>query len=190
MVMTLRNTMLSLLLILAISLSAWTILVSKNAEPKHNLTDTSLPDAFMEDITATVMNKEGTPTLKVTTPKMVHYASNDSTDIDKPVVTIYRHSPNPWLISSDHAKATEGTSQILFWQNVVLNHTADTDNPQTTMHTDTLTVFPNKKIAQTDQPITINQPDVTVHATGMMANMNDGTVKLLSKAQGEYVPVS
>jgi lipopolysaccharide export system protein LptC len=188
--MILKNTLISLLMITAVSLSAWSILVSKDSKPKYKIADTSLPDGLMEDVVTTIMNKQGTPSLKVTTPRMTHYTSNDSTDIEKPVVTIYRHSPNPWYISSDHAKATGGVSQIVFWSHVVLKHSEDKENPTTTMNTDTLTVFPDKRTAETNQAVTISQPDIVVHATGMLANMNDGTVKLLSKTQGEYVPTS
>jgi lipopolysaccharide export system protein LptC len=190
MVITFKNAMVFLLLIAAVSLTTWSLLDSKKSQSKYTLTNSNIPDALMEDVVATIMNKEGTPTLKVSTPRMVHYANNDATDIEKPVVTVYRHTPNPWLITSDYARATSGTTQILFWRNVVLNHAADNENPATIMHTEALTVFPNQRTAQTDQPITINQPDLTVHATGMLADMNEGTVKLLSKAQGEYVPVS
>lgn len=188
--MTLRNTMISLLLVTAISLSSWSILTSKVSKPDIIPEANNPPDAFMEDVVATIMNKEGTPSFKVTTPKMIHYASNDSTDIQKPNVIIFRQSPNPWHIKSDYAKATQGISQILFWSHVIIQHEADKENPTTTMQTDALTVYPEKQTARTDLAITITQPDAIVHATGMLADMNDGTVKLLSKAQGEYVPIS
>lgn len=186
--MTLRNYLVSLLLIISIGLSAWSILSTNTSRSTHSPEDTSLPDAYMEDVVAIVMNKFGTPSIKLSTPKMVHYANNDRTDIQKPLVTIYRKSPNPWDISADFAEASQGVSQINFQKNVVIKHIADKDDPATTMQTTALTVFPNNQSAQTDQPVTITQPDTTIQATGMQANMNEGTVKLLSQAKGEYVP--
>jgi lipopolysaccharide export system protein LptC len=188
--MTLRNSLLSFLLIIAMGLSAWSILVSKTTKPAKITADTNVPDAFMEDVTTIIMNKQGTPSLKIETPKMTHYTNNDTTYIEQPKVTIYRRSPNPWFINSDNATAMQGVSQILFSNNVVIHHSGDKENPTTTMQTNTLTVFPDKQTAQTDQAVTINQPDTIVHAVGMLANMNDGTVKLLSQAKGEYAPTS
>ncbi len=188
--MTLKNAMICLLLIIAISLSTWSILVSTQSKPHLQVENSNLPDAVMENVVALILNKEGTPSLKVTTPKMTHYASNDATEIEKPIVTVYRHSPNPWHISSNYAKASKGISEILFWDHVVLHHLEDKENPTTTMSTDTLTIFPDKQTAQTDQAITIKQPDTIVHAIGMLANMNNGTIELLSKAEGEYAPTS
>lgn len=187
---SIRKTLLTLFLIFSIALSVWSLLVSNRQKPIASGNNNLLPDAFMEDIVAIMMNKQGTPSLKLVAPKMVHYMQNDSTEIKNPIVTVYRNSPNPWKIHSDFAKTTKGISEILFWNHVVIHHLQDQDNPATTMTTSTLTVFPDKQTAQTDQPVTIKQPDTTVEAIGMIADMNDGTIKLLSKAKGEYVPTS
>lgn len=188
--MTLKNSMLSFGLLLAIGFSSWLILMSNNFRHSHAQQDQHLPDAFMEGVVAVIMNKQGTPSMKIMTPKMTHFASDDTTQIEKPTIIVYRDSPNPWIINSDFAKTTQGTSQINFWNNVVIHHDADKDNPTTTMQTTALSVFPDKQTAETNQAVTIKQPDTTVHAIGMLANMNDGTIKLLSQAQGEYVPTS
>ncbi len=144
----------------------------------------------MEDVVAITLNKEGKPTLKLITPKMVHYPENDMTDVFAPRVTVYRKSPEPWYIDSDFAKASQGTNSILFWSHVNIHHPADTENPKTSFLTEALTIFPDQQLASTDQPVTFIQPDTTVHAVGMMANLNENTVKLLSQTQGEYAPSS
>ena len=58
------------------------------------------------------------------------------------------------------------------------------------MKTASLTVFPDKQQASTDNAIVITQPDTVIHAVGMLADLNEGTVKLLSQAKGDYVPSS
>lgn len=146
------------------------------------------PDAMMEGVIATIINKEGAPALKIETPKMVHYLREDTTNITSPHITVYRDSPKPWHIHSDSATATKGINQIIFHDHVVINHDHDTENPSTLIKTTVLTVFPNKKVAETNDPIILVQPDTIIHAVGMFADLNDGTVKLLSNARGEYVP--
>ena len=176
------------LLILSISLSSWSILIGKKSKSLAPTNSSTEPDAYMEDVVATILNKEGNPSMKIETPKMVHYAENDVTNISQPHITVYRQSPEPWYINSNFAKASDGVEEILFWDNVVIHHAQDIDNPTTTMTTTTLTVFPNQQLAKTAEAITVTQPNATLHAIGMLANMNDGTVKLLSHARGEYVP--
>jgi lipopolysaccharide export system protein LptC len=144
----------------------------------------------MEEVTAIIMNKDGHPSLRVESPKLEHYAENDRTNIIKPHITIYRDSPEPWTIHADYAKTTHGTEQIYFWGHVVIYHENDIKNPTTSIKTDTLTVFPEEQIAQTGDQIVITQPDTFIEAVGMLANLNEGTVKLLSQTRGEYVPHS
>ncbi|MBV9576025.1 MAG: LPS export ABC transporter periplasmic protein LptC, partial [Gammaproteobacteria bacterium] len=74
------------------------------------------------------------------------------------------------------------------WNNVTIHHAADVNNPATLIKTSTLTVYPNKKLAQTNAFITMIQPSLLVKAIGMQADMNTGDIKLLTQARGEYVP--
>ncbi|MCD6038902.1 MAG: lptC [Gammaproteobacteria bacterium] len=183
----LKNAIISFLIILALSLSSWFIFIAKHTQALHSEAS-HRPDAFMEEVIATIINKEGTPALKIEAPKMTHYPDNDTTDIKTPHITMYRHSPEPWHIRANYAKATQGLSQIYFWDHVIIHHISDRTNPTTTMITRTLTVFPDTQIAQTNDNVTLTQPDTTIQGVGMLANLNDGTVQLISQARGEYVP--
>lgn len=184
-----RYTTISFLFFLAFVLTAWSILLSKQLQPltTHHPDE---PDAYMENIVAVILNKQGSPSLKIEAPKMTHYAEDDSTYINYPHVTVYRQSPQPWYINSDHAEASNGTEEIVFSENVIIHHPADLANPDTTMKTTSLTVYPDKQQASTENPVIITQPDTVIHAVGMLADLNDGTVKLLSQAKGDYVPAS
>ncbi|MHB1947914.1 MAG: LPS export ABC transporter periplasmic protein LptC [Gammaproteobacteria bacterium] len=190
MVITLRTTVLSLLSATAVGLSCWSIFLSSQTPVVTAQSAPDQPDAFMEEIVATIMNKQGTPKLKIETPKMVHYANDDTTELTKPHVVIYRQSPQPWHIHANHAKATLGTTEIKFWENVIIHHLADEENPLTTMHTAALTILPEEKVAKTAEAVTMRQPNAKIDAVGMLANWEEGTVKLLSQAKEEYVPNS
>ena len=185
-----RKSIIGILLLLAAGLSGWSMLISKETVTTLATHHVEKPDAYMENVVTTILNKEGKPSLKIETPKMVHYAEGDTTRITTPHVTVYRQSPKPWTIDSRYAKATQGVGQILFWDNVVIHHPDDQVNPTTTMRTASLTVFPDKQIAKTDEAVVMKQPDTTIHAIGMLANLDDGTVKLISQARTEYVPSS
>jgi lipopolysaccharide export system protein LptC len=187
--LTLKNTTLSILTLAAISLSAWSILIAEPPQAKKQ-DDPKKPDAFMQDVVATIFNKEGNPSLKLSTPKMIHYPADNLTHIVTPHVTVYRKSPEPWYIDSDYANAKNGTEEILFWSNVHIQHPSDIENPTTSLKTASLTIFPEQQLASTQDPVTFIQPDTTVHAVGMQANFDTGTIKLLSKAKGEYGPTS
>lgn len=187
--MSYKNIFITLLIIIAVGLAAWRTL---SYRPKNILPSPTraIPDAFMENVTVTIFNKQGKPNLKMVTPKMVHYVENDATQITSPQLTLYRQSPQPWYISSQYAKATHGIEQIDFWNDVVIQHAGELNKTATVIKTPSLTVYPNKQVAKTIDLITLIQPNITVQAKGMYADLITGKINLLSQARGEYVPNS
>lgn len=188
--MTLRNSLIAFLLIFALGLSSWSIILSSKSPTTVTVAKPGQPDAFMEDVIAIIMNKEGHPALKLETPKMIHFSEEDTTELAIPHVTVFRQSPQPWHINAKHATTHRGVTEITFWDNVVIHHLADSDNPMTTMETAVLTILPDQNVAKTKEAVKVTQPDTTIHAIGMLANWYEGTVKLLSQAREEYVPTS
>jgi lipopolysaccharide export system protein LptC len=178
----------SLTLILVIGLAAWTTFMAYHPETLVSSKKNTLPDAFMENVTALMMNKEGMPSLKIVTPKLTHYTDNDTSNFLTPKLTIYRQSPEPWYITSQYGKSTQGMTNVFFWQHVNIQHAADVSSPETLIKTPTLLVHPNDRTAETKDWITLIQPNTTIKAVGMQANMKTGDIKLLSQVRGEYVP--
>lgn len=180
--------MMSLIMLTAVGLAVWATLLTYRPQNVTIAQNTTLPDAFMEDVTALIMDTQGKPKLKIVTPKMVHFTEMDTTELTSPELTLYRQSPQPWLITSKTAKATQGIEEVNFIDDVVIHHAADEKNPATLIKTSSLKVHPNKEFAETNELITLLQPNITVRATGMHADMKTGDIKLLSQARGEYVP--
>jgi lipopolysaccharide export system protein LptC len=177
-------------MITVVGLATWTTFQSFQRQAATVTNRPQLPDAYMEDVVALIMDKQGKPSMKIVTPRLVHYTENDTTQLKSPQLTLYRKSPKPWFITAKYAKATQGINNVDFWDNVTVHHAADENNPATIIKSPTLTVHPEKQIAKTNDLITLIQPNLVVKATGMYADMNTGDIKLLSQARGEYVPNS
>jgi lipopolysaccharide export system protein LptC len=176
--------------LLGIMLSIWTTMLALHEDNESPNTTSSSADAFMQNVSAVFLDKEGKPSLKINTPEMIHYEKEDATLLTTPEITLYRKSPNPWYITAQYGKATAGIENVTFWQNVVLHHAADDHNPATVIKTATLTFHPHQKTAETTDPIVMEQPNLIVKSVGMLADMKTGNIKLLSHTQGEYVPNS
>lgn len=188
--MNYKHISISLLTIVGIIIATWSgIFMVRPSNPIAKQTS-SLPDAYMLDVTATIMDMQGNPHMKIVTPKMIHYTSNDTSQLIAPQLTLYRQSLNPWYITSAFAKATQGIENVDFWNDVTVQHPADENNPNTVIKTNMLTVHPNKETAETQEFITMLQPNLTVNAVGMHANMHTGDIRLLSQMRGEYAPNS
>lgn len=183
--LSLKNILFGCLLLTAILLSGWSTFIVYHKKG-NSLDNIGKPDAFMEDVIATVIDKQGKPSLKMVATKMTHYTQNDATDITKPILTLYGKSPKPWHLTAEHAKSLQGTNQIVLWENVVIHHPGDDQNEKTTLLTPILTVLPEKQLATTEDKVVIIQPNTQIHAVGMNADLASGAVKLLSQTQGEY----
>lgn len=184
-----KNTLISLSLLMALSLGV--LFTFSMLSGNGTVTpEKQLPDAIMSDVTATFLDKVGKVSMRIVTPKLVHYTEKDTTELTRPTVTLYRKSPQPWVINANYAEATDGLDNVHFWENVSIHHPASYDSPSTMIKTTTLMVHPNEQTAETDALITLFQPNITVNAIGMTADMNTGDIKLLSQARGEYVPGS
>lgn len=188
--MTYKNTIITMIMMIALGLATWTTFLSYGPQGTPVVKMAEQPDAFMEDVTAVIMDKFGKPSMKIVTPKMVHFADSDTTQLTSPELTLYRKSIEPWYITAKFAKATQGIENVNFREDVTIHHAADENNPATLIKTTTLTVHPNQKLADTNDLITMIQPNLIVKATGMHADMKTGDIKLLSQTRGEYVPDS
>jgi lipopolysaccharide export system protein LptC len=188
--MTYKHSISSIIMIMAAGLTVWTMYLSYRPQQHVVSHEPKLPDAFMENVSALILDKQGKPRLKIVAPQMVHYFLEDTTEIAEPELTLYRKSPKPWYITAKHAKASQGIDNIDFWENVAIHHAADENNPSTMIKTASLLVHPNQNTAETNKLITLIQPNLVVNALGMQADMNTGDIKLLSQTRGEYVPNS
>lgn len=185
--MAYRHHIYSLSMLILLIIVTWNVFSFHSDHTASNSID-NLPDVLMEDVTALFMDKQGKPTMKIYAPKMKHFTQHDASHLTNPELTIYRKSAQPWFVTSKTAQTTDGIEHVKFWDDVVIQHAADVNSPSTLIKTTTLTVHSNDKTAETADPITLEQPNITVNATGMHADINTGDVKLLSEARGVYVP--
>lgn len=185
-----KITLISLTICLAAATTSWLAYYAYWSPVLTISPTTNHPDAYMENVVALILDKQGKPSMKIVAPKMTHYTEQDTTQLVSPIFTIYRKSPNPWYIESRYAKAINGMERLHFREQVIIHHAADLANPATLIKTNTLLVKPNAQTAETSDKITMEQPSLTVNAIGLIADLNTGNIKLLSNAQGIYVPQS
>lgn len=186
--MTTKYTFISVIMLAIVAVTSWFTYFTDKPHTKNLVNTKITPDAYMENVVALVLDKQGKPNLRIATPKLVHYAEKDTATLQTPELTLYRKSPTPWYINADTGTTADGVENVTFKDNVVIHHAADENNPATIIKTELLYVKPNKQIAETPAPITLIQPGLKVSATGLNADMNTGNIKLLSQARGEYVP--
>lgn len=179
-----------LLLPAAVAASIWAVFLSGSPARVLSSEPEDTADASMEQVSATIFNADGIASMHIESPKMLHYPKDDTTLIQRPVVTLYRKSAGPWHVSADKGSASHGIDKIFLEKNVIVHHRANPLDPEMTLTTETLSVFPELAEASTRDAVTISQPNATIRAVGMNANFTTGVVHLLSDTRSDYVPAS
>ena len=93
-----------------------------------------------------------------------------------------------WNTTAKFGRSFFGDKKIWLWNHVVIHQTNKAGGDPTTMKTVFLTIFPHQQFAETNKPVVIIQPGTIVNSVGLRAHMQQGTIRLLSHARGEYVP--
>lgn len=146
-------------------------------------------DAFAMGIQGVQFDELGQKQGEMDSPKLLHFASEDSSVLTTPLITLYsKDNKAPWSISSQTGKTFNGTEKVDLIDNVVIHQPPGAQNQDTTITTSLLHIFPNQNLANTDKPVTLVQSGVKITSVGMNAYLDQKHVTLLSQARGFYDP--
>lgn len=178
-----------LLSLVTLSTLAFLLLLSHpQFEPSTKKTNASQPDSFIKMAFIKHFDKQGKLHAQMSSPKMTHITSNNTTLFDQPNILLYTAHQTPWHVKARHGKSTRGKETIYLWGDVVLHQPKSAQEPETTITTTALTIHPTPQTANTNQPVTIKRPGAITNAIGLTANFKTGIIKLLSHAKGHYDP--
>jgi lipopolysaccharide export system protein LptC len=178
------------LLLVLIGFIGWMILqrtFSPTSQTPHNTHD---PASFVEGVTVVQMDQFGNVADEFHAPMMWHYSDDNTTDIDSPEITLYKDNQPPWKITAVRGRVNGNNKSVLLWDNVEASQAASPHMPSTRILTTAITVYPQRKYAETDQVVTALQPGAMMKSLGLRADMQRGTIELLAHVRGTYASTS
>ncbi|MFU8797221.1 MAG: LPS export ABC transporter periplasmic protein LptC, partial [Gammaproteobacteria bacterium] len=155
------NTKYSILAVVLLGLvvfSSWLGVRKSLAYKIQPLNASTKPDAFMDNIIAKRMGLDGKLVDELHSPRLDHYAKDNSTHLVTPSLIVYAKQPGqkPWYITALHGRAYDGSERIELWDNVQGYRPPGT-HTAITFRTEAATVFPPQKYAVTDRPVKTTQ---------------------------------
>ena len=123
-------------------------------------------DYYSTRVKRTVMSPEGKPKQLLFAETMTHYQDDDRTEMDKPVMTLYKEGKPPWIIHSETGTSLSGGSAVLLNGNVLITRETD-DGGTIEIRTRNVKYDPNRDYAETQEDVIIRSPHDETHATGM-----------------------
>jgi len=141
------------------------------------------PDIYLNSTVSRRFDKQGTLEYKLASDDAIHLPHNDTVKMRNPNLITFAEGAPAWYV-----RANQGTSQpggkVLELHDGVVIQNADASLK---MQTQSVIITPDKKYAETDQPVTMtgNTGQITT-AVGMNAWLDSKRFQFLSRVRSQY----
>lgn len=141
------------------------------------------PDYYMENFTTITMNQDGKPKNKLYADYMAHYPDDNTSELHRPELEIFRENKQPIHVRSDLGWVTSNNEVILLKGNVYLYQNDDNGKLKTELLAEDAKVLVGEKYAETDNPTTLINGKSTTTAVGMRAYLQEQRLEFLSNVR-------
>jgi len=154
------------------------------------------PDLFIDDFSAVSFDPQGRVRQALTAKRAQHYPDDGSIDFLAPSLTLTEPGEPRIAVAADAGTLTGDHETVTMRGNVRATRDATAAAPGSrgtpqgpiTFRTELLRVTPKTSRAETDAPVTIEEPRGIIHATGMILDNEARTIKLKSGVRGTLQP--
>jgi lipopolysaccharide export system protein LptC len=170
---------------LLVAIGYWNIRPESFTQQSANDNSNNDVDFYVIKAKSTQFQLDGKLANSMTSDKLEHFESTDTTLLSNPDLLLYRGTELPWHVQSLRAEVAPEGSQVELIDSVRVART-DAKGRPTILTTSRLTVFPDKDYAQTEQAVRIEAANGVTTAQGMKAYLNDGRMLLQSNVRGQH----
>ena len=161
-------------------------------EPEPGTVDTRLPDSVLEDYRIMLHAEDGQPRYLLAGPRLSHYPDDDSNRLEEPHLTVYASANDPaWTVAAEHGQLSSGAEELLLEGEVTLERLPGPERPPMRIDTRDLRVWPQRDVAETEQPVRITGEHYVVDAVGARTHLYDEgpLVELHNQVRGRHEPI-
>lgn len=176
-----------ILLALLAGLSFWLQSAINIEEPRRDGKLRHDPDAIIDNFTMRRFDADGLVKYRLTSPHLVHYPDDDSSELKSPTLIHFRRDSPPFTFTALNAKVSARGETVFLWDDVRASRAATADRPELLARMPDLTVQPDLGTAFTDSPVEITMGQSWLKGTGARIDNNAGTFVLQSQVTGLHV---
>jgi lipopolysaccharide export system protein LptC len=170
-----------------VGLSWWLIRLSEPELPVHAVVSAHSADYFSTGYTKIEMNSSGLPKNKVIADKVVHFSDDDTTELQNPLMTIFKQDGPNWVIRSETGIIPAGGRDMFLNGKVFIHRETAPGIKPMKINTSNLRIKPKQDYAETDEWAELIMPPNRTTGIGMQANFGEPLIiKLLSNVRGKY----
>ena len=185
-----RNLLLTIMLLGATGIFLLFWLSPPEAFLKKPVSDTEeLPkaDSYMLNIDKLDFDKEGAKAYHLEATEARHFKRRNRLELDQPSMTTFNQNDtlHPWQMTAKKGSIYNSGERAVFKGDVYAWQETES-NIKNELRTDSLVLFPNKHVAETESLVTITTPRGKITGIGMQADLNSEQFKLLSNVKGVH----
>lgn len=153
------------------------------------------PYAVIEDARSRHFDSEGKLSYEFVANTLRHFrldlskvSEGDFTSLEAPQLTLYTDDA-PWYVTADNGELSERGTLLTLWPNVRI---WQEDNPSevTELTTTRLEIRPQQKMISTAEEVSITSPMGKVEARGMTVDLDNQRIQLLNRVRGYHEPIN
>ncbi|MDQ6620758.1 MAG: LPS export ABC transporter periplasmic protein LptC [Pseudomonadota bacterium] len=162
----------------------------RNGDLRHD------PDTFITNFRATSFDEAGRVKQSLKAQRAEHHPDDDSVDFVVPELTLTDPARPKLSVHSDVGTLSGDREKMFFRGHVNARREAMPDAKDVeaggalTLTTDFLRVLPEKGVADTDRPVTIEEGRGIIHGVGITLDNQTRTVRMKSSVRGSFQPDS
>lgn len=146
------------------------------------------PDYYMENFSTLTMEPDGSPKNKLYADYMAHYADDDTIELTRPKLEVYKEEKPPMIITADKGWVTSNNKVILLTGQVDLTQDNHEGIRELEVNTTEVRVLLDQDYAETDQHATIKGVRTIVNTDGLRAYFKQNRIELLNNVHGKIEP--
>lgn len=138
----------------------------------------STADFIGENVRMTNYDEQGNQRYELLAETVLNYPDSDITDFEQPRLR-YQTSDGELRISARHGRSYDEGEMIHLTGDVDVFREGLAGNPDLTLRSNSLTVWPDTQRAATDDPVVMTRGNIVAHGNGMRADNLYGTMELI-----------
>ena len=116
--------------------------------------------------------------------KLEKFPNSPRSEVINPIMNVNSTETEKWVINARHALDPDSLfNSIYLTKDVVFNKYDEDNNNEVTIRTTEAAVYPETEIIETTEFATIITPDSKTTGNGLIADMKNGKIKILSNAK-------
>jgi lipopolysaccharide export system protein LptC len=150
------------------------------------------PDLIVEGVRAVELDKSGNAVQVLSAQSARHFPDDGTVEFDEPRFTMKQPDRPKFSVEAQRGRISGNREDAYFEGAVRATRDAegaqDDDAGPISLTTEFLHVIPKADRAETDRPVTIEEPRGIIHADGLTLDNQAKTLKLHSKVRGTIAP--